>query len=70
MTDTEKRLLAKRTSSIVASNREEGTIENEEWGMPRVASTRSGLGVKDRPQFKRNRAKVMNTLFIILFVFD
>ncbi|XP_010516606.1 PREDICTED: rRNA-processing protein UTP23 homolog [Camelina sativa] len=62
MTDTEKRLLAKRTSKIVASNRGEGTIANEEWGMPRVISTKNPLGVKDRPQFKRNRAKGPNPL--------
>ncbi|XP_006294696.2 rRNA-processing protein UTP23 homolog [Capsella rubella] len=62
MTDTEKRLLAKKTSKIIASNREEGTIVNEEWGMPRVISTRNVLGVKDRPQFKRNRAKGPNPL--------
>ncbi|KAG7573607.1 PIN-like domain superfamily [Arabidopsis suecica] len=62
MTDTEKKLLVKRTAKIIASNREKGTIENEEWGMPRVVSTRNGLGVKDRPQFKRNRAKGPNPL--------
>jgi len=61
MTDTEKKLLVKRTAKIIASNRKEATIANEEWGMPRVVSTKNGLGVKDRPQFKRNRAKVMNS---------
>ncbi|AEC08992.1 PIN domain-like family protein [Arabidopsis thaliana] len=62
MTDTEKKLLVKRTAKIIASNRKEATIANEEWGMPRVVSTKNGLGVKDRPQFKRNRAKGPNPL--------
>ncbi|KAL0666854.1 hypothetical protein Bca4012_029558 [Brassica carinata] len=34
----------------------------EQWETPRVVSTRNGLGVKDKPQFKRNRAKGPNPL--------
>ncbi|CAH8332428.1 unnamed protein product [Eruca vesicaria subsp. sativa] len=59
MTDAEKWMLEKQTARILASRRGEGTAEDEQWETPRVVSTRNGLGVKDRPQFKRNRAKVM-----------
>ncbi|CAH8332093.1 unnamed protein product [Eruca vesicaria subsp. sativa] len=59
MTDAEKWMLEKQSARILASRRGEGTAEDEQWETPRVVSTRNGLGVKDRPQFKRNRAKVM-----------
>lgn len=59
MTDAEKRMLEKQTARILASSRGEGAAEDEQWETPRVASTRNGLGVKDKPQFKRNRAKVI-----------
>ncbi|CAH8364511.1 unnamed protein product [Eruca vesicaria subsp. sativa] len=45
-----------------AFSRGEGTAEDEQWETPRVVSTRNGLDVKDRPQFKRNRAKGPNPL--------
>ncbi|KAH0925411.1 hypothetical protein HID58_017667 [Brassica napus] len=62
MTDAEKRILEKQTARILASNRGEGTVEDEQWETPRVVSTRNGLGVKDKPQFKRNRANGPNPL--------
>ncbi|KAF3582933.1 hypothetical protein DY000_02029544 [Brassica cretica] len=62
MTNVEKRMLEKQTARILASNRAEGTVEDEQWETPRVVSTRNGLGVKDKPQFKRNRAKGPNPL--------
>ncbi|CAF1818781.1 unnamed protein product [Brassica napus] len=62
VTNVEKRMLEKQTARILASNRGEGTVEDEQWETPRVVSTRNGLGVKDKPQFKRNRAKGPNPL--------
>lgn len=59
MTDAEKRMLEKQTARILASNIGEGTAEEDKWETPRVFSSRNGLGVKDKPQFKRNRAKVI-----------
>lgn len=70
MTEKEKKMLEKQTARILASNKEEGTSEYEQWERPRVVSTRNGLGVKDRPQFKRNRAKVMCSHFTLLVVFN
>ncbi|VVB02065.1 unnamed protein product [Arabis nemorensis] len=62
MTEREKKMLEKQTARILASNKEEGTSEYEQWETPRVVSTRNGLGVMDRPQFKRKRAKGPNPL--------
>ncbi|CAN6814002.1 unnamed protein product [Brassica oleracea var. botrytis] len=62
MTDAEKRMLEKQTARILASNIGEGTAEEDKWETPRVVSSRNGLGVKDKPQFKRNRAKGPNPL--------
>ncbi|ESQ52056.1 hypothetical protein EUTSA_v10017887mg [Eutrema salsugineum] len=62
MTDAEKRMLEKQTARILAAKRGEETIEDEQWEAPRVVNTGNGLGVKDRPQFKRNRAKGPNPL--------
>ncbi|CAH8347826.1 unnamed protein product [Eruca vesicaria subsp. sativa] len=62
MTDVEKKMLEKQTARILASSRGEGVVEDEQWEASRVFSTRNGLGVKDRPQFKRNRAKGPNPL--------
>ncbi|WZY92426.1 hypothetical protein YC2023_064755 [Brassica napus] len=36
MTDAEKRILEKQTARILASNRGEGTVEDEQWETPRV----------------------------------
>ena len=72
MTDAEKRILEKQTARILASIRGEGTVEDEQWETPRVVSTRNGLGVKDKPQFKRNRANVtmkhthFNNIIVVL----
>lgn len=62
MTDAEKRMLEKQTARILASNIGEGTAEEDKWETPRVVNSRNGLGVKDKPQFKRNRAKGPNPL--------
>ncbi|CAA7014265.1 unnamed protein product [Microthlaspi erraticum] len=63
MTDVEKRMLVTQTARILASKYEQGTVDdNEQWEASRDVSTRNGLGVKDRPQFKRNRAKGPNPL--------
>ncbi|KFK36356.1 hypothetical protein AALP_AA4G112600 [Arabis alpina] len=61
MTEREKKMLDKQTARILASNKEEGTDEYEQWERPRVVST-NGLDVKDRAQFKRKRAKGPNPL--------
>lgn len=58
MTDAEKTMLEIQTARILASKNGQGTVGDEQWEASRRVSTRNGLGVKDGPQFKRNRAKV------------
>ncbi|CAN8287558.1 unnamed protein product [Cochlearia groenlandica] len=62
MTEKEKKLLEIQTARIIASNREDGASECDQWEPPRVVDTRNGLGVKDKTQFKRKRAKGPNPL--------
>uniref|UniRef100_A0A1J3G9L9 rRNA-processing protein UTP23-like protein n=1 Tax=Noccaea caerulescens TaxID=107243 RepID=A0A1J3G9L9_NOCCA len=62
MTDAEKRMFEIQTARILASKNDQGTVGDEQWEASRRVSTRNGLGVKDRPQFKRNRPKGPNPL--------
>ncbi|XP_010524485.1 PREDICTED: rRNA-processing protein UTP23 homolog isoform X2 [Tarenaya hassleriana] len=75
MTEMERKMLEKRTKKILASNAEELNMnaENEEDDilpqlderkhiMHEKGSSRNGLGVKDRVQFKRKKAKGPNPL--------
>lgn len=67
MTELEFKMLKKSTKKILeteeireSSNRYE-ELENRKLETPRDKEThhaRKGMGVKDRPQFKRKRAKV------------
>jgi len=65
MTEKEVALLKKRTKDLVEnweigdSSDENGGPEDENLEMqPQKYSSRKGMKVKDRPQFKRNKAKV------------
>lgn len=65
MTEKEAALLKKRTKDLVEnweigdSSDENGDPEDENLEMqPKKYSSRKGMTVKDRPQFKRKKAKV------------
>ncbi|KAJ6403171.1 hypothetical protein OIU84_015149, partial [Salix udensis] len=64
MTEKEAALLKKRTKDLVEnweigdSSDENGDPEDENLEMqPKKYSSRKGMTVKDRPQFKRKKAK-------------
>lgn len=71
MTEKEVALLKKRTKDLVEnweigdSSDENGGPEDENLEMqPQKYSSRKGMKVKDRPQFKRNKAKGPNPLSV------
>lgn len=74
MTESEYKMLKKRAKNLLEteetkdSSNENEDLEDQKLEMQTVEqkhNTTKGLGVKDRPQFKRKKAKVKNFAHVL-----